>query len=788
MSLDDLVATHENKLRRNPLSRWHFLAGKFARKYLSIASWSILGLGLVAHRDFKDTYTYVMDDSLNVTVMSRDVYNNMLASQVLADVEVRRSRIHSSRDIGYLDGRGVLGDDEVLVGDGRVLDNRGALDDASLIDDTSLLLPSFFSDVTLTIDRNFHERFYNQSVSLPTRNVPLGNVFALFALGSAFAYIGVRALSSASNSISSLISPNTANRSLNQSALETGLTFGAGTLCATSYLLHGSLIGDESFHVSAHDAIPFIASTSFYIGSVTAGMAMLYDIAFNAPEKSQGRVIIHAIKNYIPLVLGKSPKSHAFGEELVQERVYHEFVKSLSDSKATDEIRLGHFDELLTHTGSFSVNPDSMDYGMSGFWFPITARDYILHFFRPKSRKVLSDLGLAKIRKDFYEMPYHFSHLLSLFKDDSRFSGSQAELHALHARWVDTIPSLLEKHCTPLTRFEKESLIGMKQAYEKMYDLPSGLSLSEVLSRVSHHEWGTAVALAHEDKDASRIALGSSKNEVYTLGRNNFLHNLIVVKRFTEPFHFDGALEKVKELGELVQGHRRFSVPRVRYHLVNGDEGFAVCEFVHGKTLSEVDTFEAYKLAAEYVAFIHDTMDSERGAKNYRSVARERIQHAHSSSLSDLDKNWGFVFDRITSGYVFNADSHPQNWLIGGEGDDMTASAIDIEDMGLVQPEFDMVKLLNMMPHSLSGLQHDTVVNMYCDMRHINRGEFMKSYLHAVIPGAVGFSLYSHEHGFATPLVRVHFLEKARFALYELNTAETRRLDRNIIALQNTLG
>jgi hypothetical protein len=308
-------------------------------------------------------------------------------------------------------------------------------------------------------------------------------------------------------------------------------------------------------------------------------------------------------------------------------------------------------------------------------------------------------------------------------------------------------------------------------------------------TELSQELWQTAINQIYADGRVREERLADSLNTVKIFGPSRVLSSTLVIKENEDKEHLEEERRKIQELEEIVLDDPRYHVAEAVHLSDKPTDGkyVMIIRRKKGELLRDSKDIKAFEEAAEYLALIHQRLRSSKGERDYKATNDKRILESGFDFLKPLVNEWGFLFENIHGDYVFNKDAHGGNWIIGEDG----VIAIDFEDRGMTKQEYDIVKLMDESSlFNKAGIdERIRVIERYMKAYGItDRDRFIKGYLNAVFPSAIGYFVYSNYFKYGDNKSRVNFLENARRSLYQIGTTEARKLEVYVDKAIMTLG
>jgi len=442
-----------------------------------------------------------------------------------------------------------------------------------------------------------------------------------------------------------------------------------------------------------------------------------------------------------------------------QKQIYEEIIKEDPDY-------------LPAHTEKYFFHLNKKNYEETVFCIIdllkfLNKRKQIFDPYQNSYRMSLENILLPFKRRDYlYRMDRMFS-FLSL--DDSR---------------IDGINYLFKHQKTLMDGSEKSLLTSMViNDFVKQTEY-----VSEGWDKLVDKLWQVTINQIYSDKEIKQEVLSESGERVKILGPSNILTSTLIIKESKEKEKLEAEQQKTAELEEIVIDHHDLHTAGIINLSENQEKEnyFMIIRREQGELLNNTTDIKAFEKAAQYLALIHNKLISIKGIRNYKQIIEQRIQTSEYEFLKPMIKEWGFLFDNLQGNYVFDKDAWGNNWVVN----DNRITAIDLEDKGLNQQEFDLVKLINISGLSSENEEEKTrIFNKYVKSYGIkDKNSFMKAYLSAALPAIINFFIYSSEHGISKDTDRQRYLENARVSLQKLEDARARKLEKYIDKTVEVLG
>ncbi len=274
-----------------------------------------------------------------------------------------------------------------------------------------------------------------------------------------------------------------------------------------------------------------------------------------------------------------------------------------------------------------------------------------------------------------------------------------------------------------------------------------GFSFHGALERKALEQWQSTISLVQQCKDDDDLE-SINGSRAYTIGSGEFISDKVVFKESSDKHE----LEDEKALTEALAARLlhsndagSYAVPAPLAIVPFEESFFYVARYADGMSLDDIPddkALDAYKKTAEYLAFIHQNLTTEKPRRDMKQVIEQRLlMSCHQAFASQIIPNWDIIWSYIKGDYVFDKDAHPLNWKAT---EDKTIIAFDMTDKGLVPQQFDLVKLTQRSHFLSRHPEHkQAVIDAYCEAYGLEQDErFTLSFLNSTIVMAVNYHCY----------------------------------------------
>jgi thiamine kinase-like enzyme len=256
--------------------------------------------------------------------------------------------------------------------------------------------------------------------------------------------------------------------------------------------------------------------------------------------------------------------------------------------------------------------------------------------------------------------------------------------------------------------------------------------------------------------------LGESKNLVYELKNSKFLGSTIIFKAKNSRDELSQEKAVTETLEEIVADEKRCFVP-APLHITEkqikiGNESLYVYASMieRGQTLlqkinSGAQTKEDFCSIAGLLALIHAKFPAEKtygrlsiATTLYFDKLRNNAFAVPACLQKEIIKNYRPVYDSIAAqNFVYNKDSHPENWLIDDNGN---ITILDCEKSWLVPQQFDLANLLDYGDYLSYDKKKQIILDFYLPAYRkemnlpIDEKKFIAGYLNSVVHRSLALS------------------------------------------------
>ena len=256
--------------------------------------------------------------------------------------------------------------------------------------------------------------------------------------------------------------------------------------------------------------------------------------------------------------------------------------------------------------------------------------------------------------------------------------------------------------------------------------------------------------------------IGESKNLVYELKNSKFLGSTIIFKAKKSREELTQEKAAADTIEEIIADEKSCFVPTLLHitekQIKIGNESLYVYASMveRGQTLlqkinSGEQTKEDFCKIASYLALIHAKFPAEKTYGKLalaRALCFDKLRNKDFAVPTRLQKeiinNYRPIYDSIVAqNFVYNKDSHPENWLIDDSGN---ITVLDCEKSWLVPQQFDLANLLDYGNYLGYAEKKQIIFDAYLPAYGketnsiIDEKKFIAGYLNSVVHRALSLS------------------------------------------------